>query len=240
MKAIIIGTGKMGQLIADTLKAQGDEVLGMGDLMNPDSVMAALPEADVILDFSHHDNLNWILPLALEYNVPLVEGTTALEPEQLEMMKTASEKLPVFYSANYSLGIAVLKKLTVLASSILKDQWDIEILEKHHNQKADAPSGTALLLLDAADPDKEFDHVLGRTPETGKRKKEIGVSAMRGGSVPGYHEVEFFGPDETLSLSHNANSRSIFVNGAIEAARYLVSQKPGQYDMEDLLASKEA
>ncbi len=239
MKALIVGTGKMGQLIAATLKEKGHEVLGMGDLLQPSEIMGNLNQADMIFDFSHPDNLNWILPLALEYEIPLVEGTTALSDEQKQMIADSSKKIPIFYTANYSMGIAVLKKLAALASKILRDSWDIEILEKHHNQKADAPSGTALMLLDAVDPDSEFGHVLGRTPASGKRGHEIGVSAMRGGTLAGYHEIDFEGPDESLVLSHNANNRQIFVNGAIRAAEFLADQKPDLYDM-DLMVDQAA
>ena len=237
MKALIIGTGKMGQLIAKTLKDQGHDVLGMGDVLNPSEIMGNIDQADVIFDFSHPDNLNWIAPLAAEHQVALVEGTTALSTDQKILLSETAKAVPVFFTANYSLGIAVLKKLTSIASKILKDQWDIEILEKHHNQKADAPSGTALMLLEAADPDHEFDHVFGRNPQSKKRGKEIGVSAMRGGRIPGYHEVDFEGSEESLSLSHNANNRQIFVNGAINAANYLLNQKPGLYDMDQMVES---
>lgn len=236
MKAIIIGQGKMGKLIAETLESKGHEVLAMGDLMHPEAVEAALTDADVILDFSHHDNLDWILPGAVKNHVPLVEGTTALTEKQMEEMEEASRTLPVFYSANYSLGIAVLKKLAAAASSILKDKWDIEIIEKHHNQKADAPSGTALMLLDAVDPENEFDHVFGRNQSSGKRGHEIGIHAIRGGSLAGCHEIELEGPDESITIAHNANSRQIFVNGAIDAAEFLVKQPDGFYTMEDLVA----
>ena len=238
MKALIIGMGKMGQLIASTLKEKGHEVLGMGDLMHPSEIMGNLKEADIIFDFSHPDNIDWILPLAVENEIPIVEGTTALNDEQKKSIEEASKAIPVFFTANYSLGIAVLKKLTSIASDILRDDWDIEILEKHHNQKADAPSGTALMLLDAADPDQEFDHVLGRGPANGKRQKEIGVSAMRGGTLAGYHEVDFEGPDESLALSHNANNRQIFVNGAINAAEYLKNQPAGLYDLDQMVEAR--
>lgn len=238
MKALIIGMGKMGQLIASTLKEKGHEVLGMGDLMHPSEIMGNLKDADIIFDFSHPDNIDWILPLAVENEIPVVEGTTALSAEQKKSIEEASKAIPVFFTANYSLGIAVLKKLTSIASDIFRGDWDIEILEKHHNQKADAPSGTALMLLDAADPDQEFDHVFGRGPANGKRQKEIGVSAMRGGNLAGYHEVDFEGPDESLSLSHNANNRQIFVNGAINAAEYLKDQPAGLYDMDQMVDAR--
>ena len=155
-----------------------------------------------------------------------------------EAMETAAVLMPVFYSANYSLGIAVLRRLAAQAADILRDSWDIEITEKHHNQKADAPSGTALALLESVDPGKSFEVVYGREGRPGPRGHEIGMHALRGGTMPGMHEVEFFGKDETLSLSHNAYSRQIFVTGAIEAAEFLKDQPAGMYNMEDLIASR--
>lgn len=236
MKAAIIGKGKMGQLIASTAKDQGMEVLGLYDALsndNPD----VLEQADVILDFSHRDNLDWYLDYARAHHIPLVLGTTALSEKQIEAVGDAAKDMPLFFSANYSLGIAVLKKLAADAAAILKD-WDIEITEKHHNQKADAPSGTALSLLAGIDPDHAREVAYGRGPESPKRGREIGMHAVRGGTLPGYHEVEFFGPDESISLSHNAQSRQIFVNGALEAARFLEGKPNGLYDMSAILEEK--
>lgn len=238
MKCAIIGKGRMGSLIRETLEQKGHEVLAMADVTNKEDVLDQLDAIEMVLDFSHPDNLNWLLPALCEKEIPLVEGTTGLSEEQKKAMEMASAAMPLFFSANYSLGIAVLKRLAAQAADILRDAWDIEITEKHHNQKADAPSGTALALLEAVDPDQSFDVVNGRSGRPGPRGHEIGMHALRGGTLPGFHEVEFFGKDETLSLNHNAYSRQIFVTGAVEAAEFLNNQKPGLYDMEDLIAAR--
>lgn len=238
MKCAIIGKGRMGSMIKADLESRGHEVIAMADVTNKEDVLDHLDEIEMVLDFSHPDNLNWLLARLCEKRIPLVEGTTGLAENQKEAMKTAALLMPVFYSANYSLGIAVLKRLAAQAAEVLRDTWDIEITEKHHNQKADAPSGTALALLEAVDPEKNFETVYGREGRPGPRGHEIGMHAVRGGTMPGMHEVEFFGKDETLSLSHNAYSRQIFVTGASEAAEFLKNQPAGLYDMEDLIASR--
>lgn len=238
MKCAIIGKGRMGSMIKADLESRGHEVIAMADVTNKEDVLDHLDEIEMVLDFSHPDNLNWLLARLCEKRIPLVEGTTGLAENQKEAMKTAALLMPVFYSANYSLGIAVLKRLAAQAAEVLRDTWDIEITEKHHNQKADAPSGSALALLEAVDPEKNFETVYGREGRPGPRGHEIGMHAVRGGTMPGMHEVEFFGKDETLSLSHNAYSRQIFVTGAIEAAEFLKNQPAGLYDMEDLIASR--
>lgn len=238
MNCAIIGKGRMGSLIKADLESRGHTVIAMADVTNKEDVLDHLDEIDMVLDFSHPDNLNWLLAKLCEKRIPLVEGTTGLADNQKEAMETAAVLMPVFYSANYSLGIAVLRRLAAQAADILRDSWDIEITEKHHNQKADAPSGTALALLESVDPGKSFEVVYGREGRPGPRGHEIGMHALRGGTMPGMHEVEFFGKDETLSLSHNAYSRQIFVTGAIEAAEFLKDQPAGMYNMEDLIASR--
>lgn len=238
MNCAIIGKGRMGSLIKADLESRGHTVIAMADVTNKEDVLDHLDEIDMVLDFSHPDNLNWLLAKLCEKRIPLVEGTTGLADNQKEAMETAAVLMPVFYSANYSLGVAVLRRLAAQAADILRDSWDIEITEKHHNQKADAPSGTALALLESVDPGKSFEVVYGREGRPGPRGHEIGMHALRGGTMPGMHEVEFFGKDETLSLSHNAYSRQIFVTGAIEAAEFLKDQPAGMYNMEDLIASR--
>lgn len=235
MKVAVVGKGRMGQLIAQTAQEHGHEVVAMADIFNKEEVMPDFVTADVVLDFSHPDNLSWILEAIDQKNIALVEGTTNFTPKQLESLKEASKTNPIFFSANYSLGIAVLKRLCAIAAQALNEGWDMEIIEKHHNKKADAPSGTALALLEAIDPNNEYKRVFGRSGTTGPRQKEIGIHAVRGGSVPGDHEVLFLSQDESLSLAHHANSRQIFVNGAIQAAEFMNDKPAGLYDMTDLV-----
>lgn len=235
MNIVIIGKGKMGQLLAQTAEDHGHAILGHADAFDQKALLDHLDQTDLILDFSHPDNLAWVMDAIASKPIALVEGTTGFSDAQKEELKKLAKTNPVFFSANYSLGIAVLTKLAAQAARILKNEWDMELVETHHNQKIDAPSGTALALVEAIDPDDEFEKVYGRSGRTGKRQKEIGIHALRGGTVPGRHEICFFGPDEELTLSHNANSRQIFVNGAIKAAEFLNDQPNGFYDMNDLI-----
>ena len=190
-------------------------------------------EADMIVDFSRPEILPTLLAYAKARHLPVVLASTGYNEEDLTAIAEAAKEIPVFRSANMSLGIYVLKTLAHQAAQLLPG-FDIEIIEKHHNQKIDAPSGTALMLYDAVShPDTV--PVFGRNGRTQKREKqEIGVHAIRGGTVPGEHEVGFYGPSEVVTLSHSAQDRSIFARGALKAARFIAKQKPGEYSMDDL------
>lgn len=236
MNILIVGKGKMGQLIDVKAKALGLTSFGCCDVLDPSLLQQKKEDIDVILDFSHPDNLMWILKEIEGTSIALVEGTTGLQEEQLEALKAASKNNPIFYATNYSYGIALFHKLLKEVVPLLKDSFDIEIVETHHNQKVDAPSGTALSLLESIDPDHEFEHVFGRQGNVGARcKKEIGIHALRGGTIAGIHEVDFFGEDEVLEIKHTATSRQIFVNGAIKAALFIANEPNGLYSMDDLL-----
>ena len=165
-----------------------------------------------------------------------LSGTTGCTEADMAVFTELGQYAPVIHSANYSVGVAVLRRVLEQISDVLKPDFDIEIVETHHNQKADAPSGTAKLLLDAIDPDHELTPVYGRQGICGKRDgKEIGVHAIRGGTVAGTHTVSFFGVDEELSFTHRASSRQIFVNGALHMARKLCRLQPGRYQLQDIL-----
>lgn len=233
MKVVVIGCGRMGTLLRTTSEAHGHEVIGNFDIFNKDELTQA---ADVVIDFSHRDNISWVVDYCKENGAALVMGTTGLQEEHMNALKELSQTNPVFFSANYSYGVAVLRKALEMLTPMLEEDYDMEMVEKHHNQKADAPSGTALMLLNAMDPDNKYNHVFGREGMIGKRGHEIGISALRGGTVAGEHTIYYFGQDETITISHNATSRQIFVNGAVKAAEYLVKQQPGYYSMDDLLA----
>lgn len=233
MKILIIGQGRMGQLIKKTAEAKGHEVIGLADIFNKDSVIDK--RSDVVLDFSHRDNLAWVSYYCKNMKAALVYGTTGLEKEHLDMLDDLSKDVPVFYSSNFSYGVAVMRKLLAMVTPLLKEDFDMEMIETHHNQKADAPSGTAKMLLEAMDPDNEFKKVYGREGMVGKREKEIGVMALRGGTVAGIHEVKFFGDNETIEIKHIANNRQIFVNGAIKAAEFVVNQPAGLYNMDSMM-----
>lgn len=234
MNIVIIGKGKMGALIAKTATDQGITVLGNADTFDPAVLENSLDQVDVILDFSHPNNLDWLLKTIGNRSIALVEGTTGYTDEQKAQLADFANTHPVFFSANYSLGVAILTQLANKVAALLKEEWDIEVVETHHHQKVDAPSGTALALVESLDPDHEFEHVYGRQGAVGKRGKEIGIHALRGGTIAGKHEIHFFGEDEELTLTHNAGSRQIFVNGAIKAAKFMQDKPDGLYGMDDL------
>ena len=173
---------------------------------------------------------------------PLLAGTTGMTADDLAVLDKLGQYAPVLHSANYSIGVAVFRRALEAVSGVLKPDFDIEIVETHHNQKADAPSGTAKLLLDAVDPSHKRKPVYGRRGITGPReKKEIGMHSLRGGTEAGTHTVSFFGPDEVFEITHRASSRQIFVNGALHAARKLYLLPKGRYELQDILfGGKEA
>lgn len=236
MRLLLIGRGKMGGLIAETARANGDEVaasFGRDDLEQ----LAKLGRiADVVVDFSRPEALPEICSYVRRTGTPLLSGTTGYTAAQKAELESLGTSAPVLWSANYSLGVAVLFRALRVVSDVLKPDFDIEITETHHNQKADAPSGTAKLLLDAIDPNHLLTPVYGREGNCGRReKREIGIHALRGGTVAGTHTVHFFGPDEELEFTHRAASRQIFVNGALHMARLLPGKPCGVYDLQKIL-----
>lgn len=197
--------------------------------------------ADVIIDFSTALAVDRILEYAVSKNLPIVLCTTGLNEDTLLKIEEASGKIPVFKSFNMSIGINLIANLLQKASSLLEENgFDIEIIEKHHNQKIDAPSGTALLLADAINESSniEYEYVYDRSSTREKRgNKEIGISAIRGGNIVGEHSVIFAGQDEVIELKHSAYSKEVFANGAINACKFLAGKKAGKYDMQNMMQS---
>ena len=235
MDILLIGHGRMGQLIEQTALAAGDRIAEAVDITNLGD-LASLPAADVAMDFSSPA----VLPAAADYvrrtGTPYLSGTTGLSEADQQILTDLGQFAPVLYSANYSVGIAVFARVLRQISDVLKPDFDIEMTETHHNQKVDAPSGTAKLLLQAIDPAGELTPVYGREGLCGKRgEREIGIHALRGGTVAGEHTVSFFGVDEILEIRHRATSRQIFVNGALHMARKLSKMPKGRYDLQELL-----
>lgn len=192
---------------------------------------------DIIIDFSSPYMLDGLLQFAKKKKIPAVIATTGFSDEQISEIKSASADIPIFFTFNLSLGINLLKILCRKAAEILGDDFDIEIIEKHHNQKIDAPSGTALMLADSINniSDNKYNYEFDRHSRRMKRpKNEIGIHSLRGGTIVGEHEVVFAGTDEVITLSHEAYSKGIFANGALKAAEFLVDKKPGLYNMEDI------
>ncbi len=244
-KAFIIGiNGKMGKNLCECAEEYGYTVSGGFDIKDGvtdgitvfGNAAAVNVDYDVVIDFSRpeRNTLDAIVALAKSRNVPAVIATTGFDAKGLDEIKKLSECVPVFFSPNMSLGVAAAKAATKTVQSILGDGFDIEIVEKHHNQKADSPSGTALLFADAL-ADKK-DQVIGRE---GKRNKgELGIVSVRGGGVVGEHEIGFYGESETVTITHTAFSRKLFAAGAYKAADYVLSVgSPALYNMDDLVAS---
>ena len=193
---------------------------------------------DVIVDFSHPSVLDSELSYCKKNKIPVVLASTGFSAEQIEQIKEAAKTIPVFYTANMSLGVNLMNALCQQAAKVLGDQFDIEIIEKHHNQKVDAPSGTALLLADGIN-EAMNDRYVYEFDRHSKRKKrdanEIGISAVRGGTIVGEHTVLFAGNNECLEIKHTAFSKTIFANGALNAAAWLIDQPAGLYDMKNFL-----
>lgn len=239
--------GKMGRVITTSVGERVDCKIVAGFDINTER-HAGYPvyanpsncqiEADVIIDFSHPSALSGVLNYARTHQLPVVVATTGLSSEQVEQVKQASLEVPVFHSGNMSLGISLITELARKAASVLGNDFDIEIIEKHHNQKIDAPSGTALMLADALSESVEYNakYVYERHSVRQKRgKQEIGISSIRGGTIVGEHEILFAGHDEMISISHSAMSKEIFAVGAINAALFLINKTPGLYCMADLV-----
>lgn len=194
--------------------------------------------ADVIIDFSHPSAFGGVLDLAKSTNTPIIAATTGLSKEQRAELSAAAKKIPVFFSANMSLGINLLTELAKKAATVLENGFDIEILEKHHNQKVDAPSGTALAIADAVSEvlSSKPEYVYDRHNVSKKRgDNEIGIHSVRGGTIVGEHEVIFAGNDEVISLKHQAASKEVFAVGALSAAKFMKGKPCGMYSMSDLI-----
>lgn len=234
MKLFLSGYGRMGKMVEALALEKGWEVIGHADI-NCSETYKTAPKADICIDFSGAGALPLLADYIRRAKTPLLSGTTGFAEPDYEVLKELSKEVPVIWAANYSTGIAVLRKMLRDYASVLSD-WDKEILEIHHNQKADAPSGTAKILLSELDPQGEALTVCGREGLCGKRKREeIGVFALRGGTVAGEHQVHFFGEDEALILTHRAASRRIFAAGALRAAEALTEKAPGYYTLDELI-----
>jgi 4-hydroxy-tetrahydrodipicolinate reductase len=240
--------GKMGQVITKLAANFDNIIIAAGISRQPDKFSNSYPvytdykdikeKIDVVIDFSNPDAIPELLEFCKTRETALVLATTGLSPEDYQKVKQTAEIVPVFMSANMSLGINVLIELARTAASKLGFGYDIEILEKHHNEKKDAPSGTALMIANEINEqlDHAMDFVYDRSQIREKRKNsEIGISAIRGGTIPGEHSVFFAGKDEIVEVKHTALSRDVFAMGAIKAAVYVADKKSGLYDMKAML-----
>ena len=249
VKAVICGAqGKMGRVLNDIISKRNDiEIIGGIDINDTTpyadfeifkSPSELKEKPQVIIDFSHPSALDGLCEYCLTNGVPLVIATTGYSDEKKKLIRKVSEQIPVFFTFNMSVGINLLCSLAKKAAAILGGQFDIEIVEKHHNQKIDAPSGTALMLADALNEtlDNKMRYVYDRHSVRQKREKsEIGIHAIRGGTIVGEHDIIFAGRDEVITLSHHAASKEVFAVGAVNAAVFIAGKPAGLYDMKDVI-----
>lgn len=246
-KVIICGAGgKMGKFVADVLSKDTEFSIVAGiDKYSSGAGFPVFPDfnslnvsADIIIDFSNPALLDDMLKFALQNKTALVIATTGFNDSQIQRIKKASEEIPVFFTFNMSIGVNLVCSLAKKAAAILGDGFDVEIIEKHHNQKIDAPSGTAIMLANAVNSvfDNEMSYEYDRHSKRQKRsQKEIGIHSVRGGSIVGEHDVIFAGHDEVITLSHSAQSKEVFAVGAVKAAKFLIGKPSGLYDMNSIM-----
>lgn len=246
MRVLIHGsTGRMGKILCDILTA-GYPGLELTAQVSPEAacdrangIYTDLQQVDravdCVIDFSHHIAVGSLMTFCVEKNIPVVVATTGHTPEEKAIIAEAAEKIPVFFSANMSIGVALLAELAAKAASVFPNA-DIEIVEKHHNQKLDVPSGTALLLAHRIQEVREDTVLLVGRHENGKRTaSEIGIHSLRLGNEVGTHEIIIATGSETITLKHEAENRSLFANGALAAAVFLAGKPAGQYSMRDII-----
>lgn len=243
--------GRMGRVIADIVSTRDNMEIVSGfdvnTVKNGNFPVFSDPfefqgDCDVIIDFSNASSTEHLLAYCEKHNTPVVICTTGHSAEQLVKIREASSKIAVFRSGNMSIGINLMTELLRKSAAVLGDKYDVEIIEKHHNQKLDAPSGTALMLADAVADALPYDaeYVYDRHERREKRPAhEIGISAIRGGTIVGEHSVLFCGRDEIIEIKHTALSREVFAVGAVDAAAFMAGcTQPGMYDMNDVIASR--
>lgn len=248
-RIIITGcNGRMGKAVAEAARQTGICQVVAGVDINPQPINYNFPvfqniadyegNADAVVDFSHHSAVEGLLRYSLNKSVPLVIATTGHTEEETALIRSMSAKFPVFMSANMSIGVSLLIELAQKAASLLGEGYDIEIIEKHHNQKLDAPSGTALMIAEAVSSCAKGspEYIYDRHSVRKKRSPgEIGIHTVRGGSIIGEHEVLFAGRDEVITLAHSASTREVFAYGALRAARFITTVPAGMYCMKDLI-----
>lgn len=243
MNIAVYGAGAMGQLVAQQLREDRRfNLMGIIDRRSSGDGIYSTPdeiEGDIegIIDFSHPDNLGELLEFAKGKKIPVLIATTGFNPEEIERIETAAAKTPIIFTYNTSLGVNLLGELVNKVAGALGGDFDVEIVEKHHNRKLDSPSGTAKFLLDKVveGHTEELSPIYGRSGMAKRKRNEVGVHAIRGGSIVGEHSVIFAGEDEIIEIKHEALSKGIFVRGAITGINFLKDRKNGLYTMKDVL-----
>ncbi|SDK20300.1 4-hydroxy-tetrahydrodipicolinate reductase [Natronincola ferrireducens] len=237
MNLVIAGiSGKMGQMIYKLAEESGywNKVEGV-DLKKTFDALEEVP--DVVIDFSHPTAMEGVLKYCLGNNIPLVIGTTGFEEKEQQLIHDASKNIPILQATNMSLGMNLVFSLVEQVAAILKDNVDIEVIESHHNRKKDAPSGSAKTIVEAIEKGLGGDRkrVYGREGQCPREKGEIGIHAIRGGNIVGFHEANFINDLETVKITHEAHDRGVFAQGALEAAKFLIGKPNGLYNMKDVL-----
>lgn len=248
MKIIISGAmGAMGLVVGRCAPTMGIEVVAGVSTHKPAAGLPypvysdyeLCPAADAIIDFSHPSRLALLLSYAKSHHLPTVIATTGMSESDTVAIRKAAQEIPIFFTFNTSLGVNLLCELARYAARVLGQGFDVEVIEKHHNKKIDAPSGTAIMIADAVAQALPYEpqYVYDRHEQRRRRDpREVGIHSVRGGTIVGEHEVLFCGPDEVITLSHSASSKAVFATGALKAAVFLTEhQQPGLYDMKSLL-----
>ncbi|WP_308009146.1 4-hydroxy-tetrahydrodipicolinate reductase [uncultured Fusobacterium sp.] len=235
MEIIIHGTGAMGRLIKET--AENNENIRIAGFTNE----LATETGDVIIDFSHYSRLNSLLDYSKEKRIPLVIATTGYSNEILKKIKEAAREIPVLLSSNMSLGVSLLNDILERIVPVLYGNYDIEVIEKHHNKKVDSPSGTAKNLIETIKKScsETMREQYGREGNRKREKNEIGIHSLRGGTIIGEHSVLFCGEDEVIEIKHTAMSKKIFTVGALKAAEFLIGKEAGIYTMKNIFENQE-
>ncbi len=238
MQVVLFGAnGQMGRVLHELWKERHpSDTLILIDQDLPNGTLDDIKGADVLVDFSHASSLPELLAYGDRTKTPLVIATTGHDKEGGRAIEAASQRVPIFHTANLSFGIFALRALTREAAKLLGKEVDVEIIERHHNRKQDAPSGTALVLVNAVGEVRSTDRtVYGRHGDAPRIPGEIGIHAIRGGSITGEHTVLFALEGETLELTHRAESKRLYALGALKAAEFVMSRDPGLYGMDDLI-----
>lgn len=237
MKLLIWGkSGRMGQLIYNA--AIKDSFWTSVEGVDMEKTIDMIDyKPDVVIDFSHPTALDSVLDYCQKNSLPLVIGTTGFENQHIEKIKAASNNIPIMQATNMSLGMNLLFSLVEKVASVLKDKVDIEVIEAHHNRKVDAPSGSAVTIIECIEKGlgRTEKHAHGRVGQCPREKGEIGVHAIRGGNIVGFHEANFINDLETIKITHEAHDRSVFAEGSLVAAKFILNQKVGIYNMKDVL-----
>lgn len=235
MEIIIHGTGAMGRLLKEIAESYEDiKITGFADELTDET-------GDIIIDFSHYSRLDTLLDYSRSKRIPLVIATTGYSDETMRKIEETVKEIPVLLSSNMSLGVNLLNDILERIVPVLYENYDIEVIEKHHNKKIDSPSGTAKTLVETIERScpKKMKEQYGREENRKRERNEIGIHSLRGGTIVGEHSVLFCGEDEIIEIKHTAMSKKIFAMGALKAARFLVGKEAGLYTMKDIFKNQE-